>query len=259
MKILFIGDIIGKPGRKIVKRLLSELKQEHSPDFILANGENLAHGSGITRSTYDEMVFAGIDAFTSGNHIWEKKEFIKEIDFCDRIVRPANYPPEVPGRDYLITEKDNLKVGIICVAGRVFMKPLDCPFRIVEPLIKKISGQTPIILVDIHAEATSEKMAFGFFLDGRVSAVLGTHTHVQTADERILPQGSGYITDVGMVGAHNSIIGVQKEPILNRYLTLMPTSYEPEEKGHGLFNAVLLTIDPASGKCEAIKRIFKVL
>jgi metallophosphoesterase (TIGR00282 family) len=259
MKVLFIGDIIGKFGRKITKDLLPKLKEEFAPDFIIANGENLAHGVGLTKKTYDEMVYSGVDLLTSGNHVWERKEFLKEIDSCSRLIRPANYPPGVPGEDYLVIENNGQKLGVVCLAGRVFMKPLDCPFRAVEPLIKKIKEKTPAILVDIHAEATSEKMALGYYLDGRVSAVLGTHTHVQTADERILPKGTAYLTDVGMVGAQNSVIGVQKNPIIERFLTMVPTRYEPEEKGPGLFNAVIVDIDSDTGEAKSIQRIFKVL
>ncbi|MFC1496014.1 TIGR00282 family metallophosphoesterase [Candidatus Margulisiibacteriota bacterium] len=259
MKVLFVGDIIGKFGRKITKQILEDFRKNNPVDFVIANGENLAHGSGITKKTYDEMVFSGVDFFTSGNHVWEKKEFLKEIDYCDKLVRPANYPPGAPGNEYAIAEKDHFKVGIINLAGRVFMPALDCPFRTIEPIIKKIKKETSIIIVDFHAEASSEKNALGHFLDGQVSAVLGTHTHIQTADERVLPKGTGYITDVGMVGAQNSIIGVQIEPIIERYLTNLPKRYEPEDKGPGIFNGVVLTIDGKTGRCEMIDRIFKVL
>lgn len=261
MKILFIGDIIGKLGRKVVRQLIPNLKKEYSPDFILANGENLAHGAGITLKTYDEMLMAGVDALTSGNHVWGNRDFIKDIgSCCSFFVRPANYPPENPGKTHIIIKRNDLKIGVICINGRVFMNPpLDCPFRVIEPIIEKIKKETDIIFVDFHAEASSEKSAMGFFLDGRVSAVVGTHTHIQTADERILPNGTGYISDVGMVGAQNSVIGAQIEPIIDRFLTSMPTRFEPEEKGPAIFNAVLITIDEKSGKTEKIERINRVI
>ncbi|NQU18447.1 MAG: TIGR00282 family metallophosphoesterase [Candidatus Saganbacteria bacterium] len=260
MKILFIGDIIGKLGRKVTRQLLPELRKEYCPDFILANGENLAHGSGLTLKTYDEMIGAGIEVMTSGNHIWEKKEFLKDIDrCCPYLVRPANFPPGAPGKDHIIIEKNNLKLGIVCLVGRVFMKAVDCPFRVVEPIIDKMREKTDNIIVDMHAEATSEKAGIGYFLDGKVSAVLGTHTHVQTADEKVLPNGTGFISDVGMVGGRDSIIGVQIEPILERYITQLPKQFGPVESGPAIFNAVILTIDEKTGKTEKIERIFRVI
>ncbi len=261
MKILFIGDIIGKLGRKITKQLIPGLKKEFSPDFILANGENLAHGSGITLKTYDEITMAGVDALTSGNHVWGSRDFIKDIgSCCSFFVRPANYPPETPGKSHIIIKRDDLKMGVICINGRTFMRPpLDCPFRVMEPIIEKIKKETNIIFVDFHAEATSEKNAMGFFLDGKVSTVVGTHTHIQTADERVLPKGTGYISDVGMVGAQNSVIGAQVEPIIDRFLTSMPTRFEPEDKGPAIFNAVLIEIDEKTGKTNKIERIFRVI
>ncbi|OGC03389.1 metallophosphoesterase [candidate division WOR-1 bacterium RIFOXYA12_FULL_43_27] len=260
MKLLFIGDIIGKLGRKTIRQILPGLKKEFAIDLTVANGENLAHGSGITLKTYDEATMAGIEVLTSGNHIWEKREFLKEIDrCCPYLVRPANYPAGVPGKDHVIIEKGGVKIGFFCLVGRVFMKALDCPFKTAELMVAKMRKETNLILVDIHAEASSEKMAMAVFLGGKVSAVLGTHTHVQTADERIYPGGTAYLTDVGMVGAYDSIIGVQKDPILERYLTQLPTQYDPEEKGPALFNAVVLTIDNKSGKTEKIERIYRVI
>ncbi len=259
MKILFIGDIIGKLGRKICRQLIPELKQEHSPDLIIVNGENSAHGYGITEKVYKELLELGIEAITMGNHVWDKKELTKTIDNLPLIVRPANYPPGVPGKDHLMISKVGVKVAIVNLSGRTFMQPLDCPFQAIEKLLPSLQKEAKIIIVDMHAEATSEKCAMGWFLDGKVSAVIGTHTHVMTADERILPNGTALISDVGMVGAYNSIIGMNKEQILKRFTTQMPEKFEPTEKGPGLFNAVLLTIDDSSGKAKEIKPIRRVV
>jgi len=254
-KVLFIGDIFGKPGRSCLKRVLPELKKELSPDVIIANGENIAGGMGISEKKYRELIEAGIDAVTLGNHVWHNKEFLSEIQNCPMVVRPANFPPGTPGKDKIICKG----VGIVNLLGRVFMKELDCPFRAAEKLTKELRKETQIVLVDIHAEATSEKYAMGWYLDGTVSAVLGTHTHVQTADERILPRGTAYISDVGMVGPYNSVIGVEKEPIIEKFLTQIPKRFEPAKSGPCVFNAVLISIDEADGKAKEIKRIFKVV
>ncbi|MFH1825792.1 MAG: TIGR00282 family metallophosphoesterase [bacterium] len=254
-KILFIGDIIGKLGRKVCAEVLPGLKKELSPDLIVANGENSAHGYGITEKIYQELLALGIDALTMGNHIWDKKELLKDIDKYPMLVRPANYPAGVPGKDHLIIEKNGAKVALTNVSGRTFMNPLDCPFQAMEKLVPALLQQAKIVIVDIHAEATSEKCALGWFLDGKVSAVVGTHTHVQTADERILPVGTAYISDIGMVGARDSIIGMKKEPILKRFVTQIPERFEPTEEGPGIFNAVLISINPVSGMAKEIKRV----
>jgi len=252
MNILFIGDVVGRPGREIVKKLLPELKKELAVDLTLINGENAAAGVGITEKIYQELIEMGIDIITMGNHMWDKKEFVKEIDHCPRIIRPANYPPGTPGLDRILYKG----VGIVNLCGRVFMQSLDCPFRVGEKVINDLKKETKMIIVDMHAEATSEKYAMGWFLDGKVSAVIGTHTHVQTVDERILPKGTAYITDIGMVGPYNSVIGVEIEPILQRFLTQMPHRFEPAKEGPGIFNAVVLKIDSETGKALEIKRIF---
>lgn len=257
LSILFIGDIIGKLGRKICRQVLPELKQQLSPDLILANGENSAHGYGITEKVYNELLEMGIEAITMGNHVWDKKELVKNIDKLPLLVRPANYPPGVPGKDHLIIEKSGIRIGVINLSGRTFMQSLDCPFRAVEKLIPAL--KTNLVIVDMHAEATSEKCAMGWFLDGKASAVVGTHTHVMTADERILPNGTAFISDIGMVGAYNSIIGMGMEQILKRFTTQMPEKFEPTEKGPGLFNAISLKIDALSGHAKEIKRIVKVV
>jgi metallophosphoesterase (TIGR00282 family) len=256
-KILFIGDIIGKLGREVCRQVLPDLKKKYSPDLIIANGENSAHGYGITEKVYQELTEMGIEAITMGNHVWDKRELVKSIDNLPLVLRPANYPPGVPGRDHLIIQKEGVKVGILNLSGRVFMQALDCPFQAAERVISKLN--TNLVVVDMHAEATSEKCAMGWFLDGKVSAVIGTHTHVMTADERILPNGTAFISDIGMVGAYDSIIGMNREQILKRFTTQMPERFEPTETGPGLFNAVFLKVDAVSGRAKEIKRIVKIV
>lgn len=254
-RILFIGDVFGKPGRACVKEILPDLKKEHAPDIVIANGENIAAGMGINEKKYLELLEAGIDAVTLGNHSWHNKEFLKEIEHCARIIRPGNYPPGTPGAEKLVIKG----VGIINLLGRVFMKEADCPFRTADRLISEIKKETKIVVADFHAEATSEKYAMGWYLDGRASAVIGTHTHVQTADERILPRGTAYLTDAGMVGAYNSVIGVEITPIVEKFLTLIPRRFEPAKTGPWVFNAVMITVDENTGKASEIKRIFRVV
>lgn len=252
-KILFIGDIVGKPGRETVKKLLPSLKQEFAPDIIIANGENAAGGMGINAKKYHELIESGIEIVTLGNHVWHNKDFTNEISSCQNIVRPANYPPGTPGPDRVIYKN----IGVINLLGRVFMKELDCPFRATDKIISELKERVKIIIVDIHGEATSEKQALSWYLDGRVSAVIGTHTHVQTADERVLPNGTAYITDVGMVGPYNSVIGVDASAIIERFLTQMPKRFEVAKEGPNVFNAVIMDIDETSGRAKSIKRIFK--
>lgn len=259
MKILFIGDIIGKCGRKIAEASIPSLSREYLPDIIIANGENSAHGYGITEKVYKELMDMGIDILTMGNHMWDKKEIAKNLEKFPAVVRPANYPDIVPGKTFIIFEKGGIRVAITNLLGRTFLPPMDCPFQAIEKLLPNIKKETNLILVDVHAEATSEKCALGWFLDGKVSAVIGTHTHVMTADERILPQGTAFITDVGMVGCYDSIIGMNKDQILRRFITQMHDKFEPAEGGPGLFNAVFLEIDPISGKTTVIKRITRVI
>ena len=259
LTILFIGDIIGSYGRAVTKKMIPILKSEEHIDLIIANGENSAAGYGITEKVCHELTEAGIDVFTMGNHMWDRRDIISKIKECPNIVRPANYPAAVPGKTYLVAEKSKVKVGIFNLCGRVFMPALDCPFKTAEKIAETLKPQTNIIIADFHAEATSEKEALGFHLDGQVSAVLGTHTHVQTADERILPGGTAYITDVGMVGAEESVIGMNKEQILLRFLTQLPHKFEVEKRGPAIFNAVILKIDIKTGKAASIKRIYKRL
>ncbi len=255
LKVLMVGDIFGKPGRKAVKELIKTYRNQYELDFVIANGENAAGGNGITREIANELYNAQIDFITMGNHTWDKKEIFQFIDTDKKIIRPANYPPGTPGRGWAIVPLSNeLKIGIINLSGRVFLPPLDCPFRVGERIVEEISKETHIIIVDFHAEATSEKIAMGWFMDGKVSAVVGTHTHVQTADERILPYGTGYITDVGMTGPHDSILGVKRDIVIQKFLTQLPARFETAQ-GVAQLNAILLEIDETTGKTMGLKRI----
>ncbi len=256
MKLLFIGDIIGAPGRETVRRLLPGLKAAHQPDLTIANGENGAAGFGLTPNVIAELYQDGIDVLTSGNHIWDKKPVFDCIIKETRLLRPANYPDGTPGRGWGIFEPQlgKPKIGIINLEGRVFMHPLDNPFPLAKKIIAEIRKETPIIFVDFHAEVTSEKRALGWFLDGQVSAVIGTHTHIQTADEEVLPKGTAYLTDAGMTGGRDSIIGVEKEDVIKRFLTQMPTRFTPAKKDCWL-NGAVVTIDPETGKALHIERL----
>jgi len=258
MKILFIGDIIGRPGRQAVEKLLPGLVEEHQIDFVIANGENAAAGFGLTPAVLDNLFALGINVVTSGNHLWDKKDILPRLKKEPRLLRPANYPPEVPGTRFGVFEdKQGRKVGVFNLLGRVFMPAVDCPFRVADQVIAELKKETDIIIVDMHAEATSEKCAMGYFLDGKVAAVIGTHTHVMTADERILPNGTAYISDAGMVGALDSIIGMDREQILKRFLTQMPEKFEPTETGRAVFNAVLIKIDLKTGQAKEIRKIIE--
>ncbi len=252
--ILFIGDIVGKPGRDCVYKTLPSLKAEFAPDLIIANGENSAGGMGINLKKYNDLIDMGIDVVTLGNHVWNNRDFVKDIHSCKMAVRPANYPEGAPGNGYLIHKG----VGVINLLGRVFMHELDCPFRKADAIINEIKDKCSMILVDIHAEATSEKIALARFLEGRVTAVLGTHTHVQTADERVFAEGTAYISDVGMVGPYNSIIGVDINPIIERFLTQMPKRFEVAKEGPCIFNAVVIKTGNG-GRAVEIQRINRIV
>jgi metallophosphoesterase (TIGR00282 family) len=255
MKLLFIGDIVGKPGREAISGLLKKVISEHRIEFTIANGENAAGGMGMTPEIAREILDQGVDVLTSGNHIWAKKEIFPFLDKEDRILRPANYPPHVPGRGAGVFQtKNGGKIGVINLEGRVFMKHLDCPFRIGEKEIEMVRKETPIVLVDFHAEATSEKVAMGWFLDGRVTAVLGTHTHIQTSDEKILDGGTAYITDVGMTGPMDSVIGIRKEVAVNRLLTQIPWKFDVATEEIELQGAIV-DIDGGTGRAKGIQRI----
>lgn len=256
IKLLFIGDIIGEPGRETVKALLPQLKEKFQPALTIANGENSAAGFGLTPKIMQQLFDAGIDMLTSGNHIWDKKQIIEHIDKEQRLLRPANYPKGTPGRGWTIVEPKlgQPKIGIINLEGRVFMQPLENPFVIAQQLITRIRQETPIIFIDFHAEVTSEKRALGWYLDGQVSAVIGTHTHIQTADEQILPGGTAYLTDAGMTGGRDSIIGVEKDDVIKRFLTYMPSRFTPAKNDCWL-NGVVVTIDTNNGRAQAIERL----
>jgi len=260
MNILFIGDIVGSPGREAIKKLLPELKQEYGLQFVIANAENAAGGSGITSGVAQELFESGVDVLTSGDHIWKKREIFEIINQEERILRPLNFPIGAPGRGFGVFKARDvgLKVGVINVNGRVFMEALECPFKTTLAAGEELSKQTKVIIVDIHAEATSEKVALGWFLDGKVSAVLGTHTHIQTADERILPRSTAYITDVGMTGPCDSVIGRKVEDVLERFLTSIPTRFEIAEENIQL-QGVVLGIDEGTGKASSIIRIQRKL
>lgn len=254
LRLLLIGDIVGRPGRRAVRECLPSLRQKYQLDFVIANGENAAGGNGLTPAVAEELFSCGIDVLTGGNHIWDKKEVFPLLDAEPRIIRPANYPPGAPGVGYGIFSVREHKVAVINLCGRVFMPDLDCPFRLAESLVTELRAHTPLIVVDFHAEATSEKIAFGWFLDGRVTAVIGTHTHVQTADERILPGGTAYLTDVGMTGPRDGVIGVKKEIVIEKFLSQLPRRFEVAS-GPYQFNGCVITVDPSSGKAVAIERV----
>lgn len=255
MRILFIGDIVGKPGRQAIRGLLEKIIGDHRVEFTIANGENAAGGMGITPPIAIEILDQGVDVLTSGNHIWAKKEIIPFLNEESRILRPANYPSQVPGRGSGIFQLDSgEKIGVINLEGRVFMKHLDCPFRVGEREIAILMEQTHIIIVDFHAEATSEKMAMGWFLNGKATALLGTHTHVQTSDEKILSEGTAYITDVGMTGPLDSVIGIRKQIALDRLLTQIPWKFEVATEKIEL-QGVIIEVDSRSGKSQNIQRI----
>ncbi|OGD12375.1 MAG: metallophosphoesterase [Candidatus Aminicenantes bacterium RBG_13_62_12] len=253
VRILFLGDIIGRPGRQALRRFLPELAAKHAPSFIVANAENAAGGAGLTQDIGRELL-AQVDVLTSGNHIWDKKEALAYLDREPRLLRPANYPPGNPGRGYgVFTDREGRKVGVLNLQGRVFMEPLDCPFRVADEALERIRQETSVVVVDIHAEATSEKQALGWHLDGRVSAVIGTHTHVPTADERILPGGTAYLTDAGMAGGYSSVIGIRTEQALARFLTSVPQRFEPGRDGLVLA-AFFVEVAADSGRALAVSR-----
>jgi len=257
MKILMIGDIVGEPGRLAVRTIVPRLKAREGIECVIANAENSAGGSGITQAIFNELIGAGVDVLTSGDHIFKKKEVLEFIGYHDRLLRPANYPEGVAGYgSTVVTTASNKKVGVINLQGRVFMDALECPFRCGYSIVQKIKEQTPVIIVDIHAEATSEKVALGWHLNGQASAVVGTHTHVQTADERILPEydHTAYITDVGMTGPVDSVIGRKVEQVLVRFLNHVPTRFDVAEHNVQL-QGVIVDIDETTGKASSIKRI----
>ncbi len=255
MKVLFIGDIVGTLGRAAIKALLPPLLDRYKIDFVIANGENAAGGFGITEKIAAEIFDFGVHIITSGNHIWDKKEAIPYIAKENRIIRPANYPPGVPGYgSVVVSTSHGIKIAVLNISGRVFMSSIDCPFRVGMTEIERLRAESNIIVVDFHAEATSEKIAFGYYVDGKVSAVIGTHTHVQTADEKILAGGTAYITDVGMTGPAVSVIGIEKEQIIDRFLLQMPRKFDTA-KGGAILCAIVIEIDERTGQATAVQRL----
>lgn len=252
---MFLGDIIGETGRKIVARRLDTITDEYRINLVIANGENAAGGFGITPKIAEDLLCLGINVLTSGNHIWDKKEILPYIEKEKRLLRPANYPEGVPGfGDMTVYTNSGDRVVVLNLVGRVFMGNYDCPFRYFKREIARLKAQSKTIIIDFHAEATSEKIAFGWFADGEVSAVIGTHTHVQTADEQVLPKGTAYITDAGMTGSLNSVIGMEKDAVIDKFLTLMPKRFEVA-KGHHVLSGVVIDIDETTGKSVSIERI----
>ncbi len=255
MNILFIGDIVGRPGREMVRKGLKRLVRRHDLDFVIANAENSAAGFGVTKDIGDTLLEWGVDVMTSGNHVFDKKEVLEYIGKEPRLLRPANYPAGVPGRgSVLATSGDGRLVGVVNVMGRVHMQAIDDPFAVVLREVDALRTKTKVIVVDFHAEATSEKCAMGWHLDGKVSLVVGTHTHVQTADERILPNGTAYLTDAGMTGPHDSIIGMDRDGSLARFLTGMPSRFEPAT-GNPRLNGVVVAVDDATGRAIRVQRV----
>jgi len=257
LKILYIGDTVANAGRTIVRTQLKYLLQEHSVDLTILNCENAATGNGVTPQMADEFIDWGVDVLTSGNHIWNKKEILPYLNTNPRILRPANYPPGTPGRGLVVLKtRSGENAAVLNLQGRVFMPPIDDPFRTADAQIAAISSDVKVIFVDMHAEATSEKVAMGWYLDGRVSAVVGSHTHIPTADETILPGGTAYQTDAGMTGPFHSVIGVMKEAAIKRFLTQMPERFEPASQDVRL-NAVVIDVDSGTGKARSILRVQK--
>lgn len=257
MKVLFFGDIVGKIGRKAIKQVLPAWRKKYAPDFIIASGDNLAHGISVTKSTAAEMLEAGVQVMTNGDHAFDKEEASEVVEQYPNVIRPANFPPGLPGTGDFLAVDSGKSLLVVNLVGRVFLRQnFDCPFRKLDEILKKYSEEKPMaVLVDFHAEATSEKMAMGFYADGRVSAVLGTHTHIGTADAKILPKGTAFISDVGMVGAIDSVIGAEKEAVLEALLNQTKFRYEPVESGVCQINAVLLEIDEKTNKTNSIKRL----
>lgn len=255
VNILFIADIVGKPGRWAVSQILPQLKEKFEIDFTIANIENVAGGYGLTKEIAQKIYSYGVDCQTSGNHIWDRKEIYNYLEEDKNVLRPANYPAGAPGHGSTIMQTiDGTKIAVLNMQGRVFIKEIDCPFMVSEKEIRILREETNIIIVDMHAEATSEKIALGWFLDGRVSAILGTHTHIQTADETILPGGTAYITDAGMTGAHDSVIGINKEDAIARFISQLPVRFRTASEDIKFCGAIM-TIDRQSGKAKAIKRL----
>jgi metallophosphoesterase (TIGR00282 family) len=254
MNILMVGDVFGEPGRAALHKRLPRLKEEHRVDFTVVNVENAAAGFGVTPELARGFLDLGVDVMTSGNHIWDRKEIVPYITRENLLLRPANFPPGTAGAGHVVVKAGAHRVAVLNLMGRVFMTPIDCPFQTADELVRELRKETPIIVVDMHAEATSEAVAMGWYLDGRVSVVAGTHRHVPTADERVLPGGTAYITDLGMTGPVDSVIGIDKNLILQRFLTQMPVRFEPA-KGPAAVCGALITVDPETGRASEIRRL----
>ena len=254
MRLLFIGDVVGSPGRKMVNEYLPKLKAKYHPTITIINGENAAGGKGITEKIYRGFLEIGAQAVTLGNHTWDNKEVFEFIESAKYLVRPANFPEETPGKGIIYINCNGQQIAVINLQGRTFLPAIDCPFKKIDTLVEEAKKRTSIIFVDFHAEATSEKQAMGWYLDGRVTAVVGTHTHVQTADNRILPEGTAYISDVGMTGPYDGILGVEREAVLKKFITSLPVRFEVTS-GREQLNAVLIDIDDKTGRTKKISRI----
>ena len=254
-RALLLGDTVGSPGRRVIVKKVMPLVEAKEVDFVVINGENLAGGSGITPEAYQEMRKAGVDVMTGGDHVYKKKEIYSVLEREDRLLRPANFPEEAVGPGWCVVPAGNgLEVGVVLLLGRVFMPPVDCPFKTMDRILPSIRARTKVILVDMHGEATSEKVAMGRYLDGRVSAVFGTHTHIQTADEQILPKGTAYITDLGMTGPYDSVLGRRVDRVLQRFVTQMPAHFDVAE-GDVRASGAIVTIDSGTGRAKSIERI----
>ncbi|MCW5891825.1 MAG: TIGR00282 family metallophosphoesterase [bacterium] len=257
MRILFLGDVVGRPGRRAIARIIRRLTSEAGVEFVVANGENASNGKGLNARGAEELQDAGVDVVTSGNHIWQHRDIIPYMGENARILRPLNFAPDVPGRGWVVREsrRSGVPVAVINLIGRTFMAPADCPFRAVDGILEEVTAQARVVLVDMHGEATSEKVGMGWFLDGRVSAVLGSHTHVQTADEAILPKGTAHLSDAGMCGPERSILGVRPDQVLDRFLHQMPGRFDVADGGPVLVQGAVVDVDVASGKATAIARV----
>ena len=255
MRVLFIGDVVGSMGREMITEYLPRFKKKFRPQVTIVNGENAAAGRGITEKIYKKFLQDGVDVVTMGNHTWDNRDIFEFIDQAKKMVRPANFPEGTPGQGIVFVKVNQLELAVINMQARSFMVDLDDPFRKMNELIEEARKRTPIIFVDFHGETTSEKQAMGWFLDGKVSAVVGTHTHVQTNDARILPQGTAYLTDVGMTGPYDGILGMRREPVIEKFLTALPKRFEVVENGRGLLSGCLLEIDDVTGKAKTIELI----
>ncbi|MBR2216528.1 MAG: TIGR00282 family metallophosphoesterase [Selenomonadaceae bacterium] len=254
MRIMFVGDVVGRSGRRLFAKYTPGLKREKKLDLVVVNGENVAGGNGLTKNTLEELYGAGADIVTTGNHVWDKKEVLSFIEQEPYLVRPANYPEPCPGHGFCIYPFKALNIGIMNLSGRTFMPPMDCPFQKAEELLEILQRECDLIFLDFHAEATSEKIAMGRYLDGRITGLVGTHTHVPTSDERVLPQGTGYVTDLGMVGATDSVLGVKTELIIEKFLTGRPVRFDAAE-GAGEYAALVMETDDAAGKTKRVERV----